>query len=116
MSPPRTTGAYPTIIEHLRPLKSFDPHVFSWEYDRKALQTEFDRIQAAATIDDNPMNDDTRSTTYAWAFATLNALNMSEQALQSLMRHASPLTTKRYVNVAQQLNPAVAKLCVPDVG
>ena len=41
---------------------------------------------------------------------------MSEQALQSLMRHASPLTTKRYVNVAQQLNPAVAKLCVPDVG
>ncbi|MCA9028363.1 MAG: hypothetical protein KDA86_24335 [Planctomycetaceae bacterium] len=56
MSPPRTTGAYPTIIEHLRPLKSFDPHVFSWEYDRKALQTEFDRIQAAATIDDNPMN------------------------------------------------------------
>ncbi len=85
--------------------------MFPWGFDRKALQAEFDRIQSAAGIDARYTFHDLRR-----AFATLNAMNMSEQALQTLMRHASPLTTKRYVNVAQQLNPAVAKLYVPDVG
>ena len=49
------------------------------------------------------------------AFATMNAMNMTREALQSLMRHQSSSTTDRYINFAQQLNPAVANLHVPDV-
>src|SRR5204863_7525938 len=37
------------------------------------------------------------------------------ETLQSPLRHSSPLTTARYINRAQQLNPAVANLVVPNV-
>jgi integrase len=50
------------------------------------------------------------------AFATMNAANMTREALQALMRHQSPLTTAGYINFAQQLAPAVANLHVPKVG
>ena len=49
------------------------------------------------------------------AFATLNAPNMTRESLQVLMRHRSPDTTDRYINMARQLNPAVSKLHVPSV-
>ncbi|MEX2175887.1 MAG: tyrosine-type recombinase/integrase [Pirellulaceae bacterium] len=48
-------------------------------------------------------------------FATLNAGNMSGDALQKLMRHKSYSTTQRYINLAGQVNAAVATLFVPDV-
>jgi hypothetical protein len=41
------------------------------------------------------------------AFATQNALRLTENALQALMRHNSYLTTKRYINMARQLEGAV---------
>jgi hypothetical protein len=40
---------------------------------------------------------------------------MTREALQVLMRHQSPMTTDRYINMARQLNPAVAALHVPEV-
>jgi hypothetical protein len=40
---------------------------------------------------------------------------MTREALQALMRHQSPMTTDRYINMARQLNPAIAALHVPDV-
>ena len=40
---------------------------------------------------------------------------MTRETLQALMRHQSPLTTARYINMANQLNPAVAGLHVPEV-
>lgn len=45
----------------------------------------------------------------------MNAENMTREALQALMRHASPLTTAKYIDIARQLNPAVAALHVPEV-
>ena len=36
-------------------------------------------------------------------------------SLQALMRHKSYQTTRRYINVAQQLNQSVEQLHVPDV-
>ena len=39
----------------------------------------------------------------------------SSQALQHLMQHRDYQTTKRYINIARQLNPSVEKLYVPDV-
>jgi integrase len=47
------------------------------------------------------------------AFATMNAPNMTREALQALMRHQSADTTDRYINMAMQLNPAVVSLHVP---
>jgi hypothetical protein len=44
------------------------------------------------------------------AFATMNAANMTREALQALMRHQSSLTTERYINFARQMAPAVANL------
>jgi integrase len=107
---------HPTLVQHLLPLRKFSGPVFDWPYHTRALYDEFDRIQAAARIDNEPIGARYTFHDFRRAFATMNALNMSEQALQALMRHSSPLTTKRYVNVAHQLNPAVANLYVPDVG
>ena len=36
-------------------------------------------------------------------------------ALQALMQHKDYQTTQRYINMARQLNPAVAELYVPAV-
>jgi integrase len=49
------------------------------------------------------------------AFATMNAANMTGDALQKLMRHQSYETTKRYINLARQMAPAVANLYVPPI-
>jgi len=45
----------------------------------------------------------------------MNALNMTREALQALMRHKQAETTARYINMARQLNPALAALHVPEV-
>jgi integrase len=49
------------------------------------------------------------------AFATQNAKRLTGDALQTLMRHKSYKTTQGYINLASQLDEAVAKLHVPDV-
>lgn len=122
------TPLHPVIVEHLRPLKSFHPHVFAWELCREYLYDEFTRIQDAAGVKavcphkQFPWHGECTDacTRYTFhderrAFATLNAPNMTRETLQSLMRHKSPLTTAKYINMAQQLNPAVANLVVPTV-
>ena len=50
-----------------------------------------------------------------WGVATMNAGSLSTDALQALMRHKSYATTQRYVNLAPQMDKAVASLDVPDV-
>src|SRR5262249_10887791 len=32
------------VVEHLKKLAGFDPHVFPWNHDRRTLQTEFLRV------------------------------------------------------------------------
>jgi integrase len=49
------------------------------------------------------------------AFATMNADKLTPDALQALMRHKSYLTTQKYINMARQMDAAVASLHVPDV-
>lgn len=49
------------------------------------------------------------------AFATMNASRLTADALQALMRHKSYQTTQRYINMARQLDDAVAGLYVPEV-
>jgi len=44
----------------------------------------------------------------------MNAATLSADALQSLMQHRDYQTTQRYINLARQLNPAVANLYVPE--
>lgn len=116
------------VIDHLRPLKSFDEFVFPWSPHGRTLYSEFTRIQNAAGIHlpcPDVGTDEHGECTPAChrysfhderrAFATLNAPNMTREALQFLMRHQSPDTTDRYINMACQLNPAVAQLHVPGV-
>ena len=49
------------------------------------------------------------------AFATVNAVTLSPDALQTLMQHKSYQTTQRYINMAKQLNRSVAGLSVPPI-
>jgi integrase len=112
---------HPVVIDHLKPLQTFHPNVFPWEHYEKKLYDEFARIQDEVGIDlpchiDRPHECTPACHRYGFhderrAFATQNALNMTREAVQVLMRHKSPLTTARYINMAQQLNPAVANTC-----
>ena len=45
----------------------------------------------------------------------MNADKLTPDALQTLMQHKDYQTTQRYINLARQLNPAVANLYVPDL-
>ena len=116
---------HPVVIDHLQPLNGFDPLVFPWCHHDRTLYTEFSQIQDVAGIhlpcrDDSPHKCTKACHQYGFhderrSFATMNAPNMTREALQALMRHKSPLTTAKYINIAQQLNPAVASLHVPDI-
>lgn len=116
---------HPAVVEHLKPLQTFHPRVFPWEHNERRLYDQFAEIQDAAAIKlpcqiDRPHECTAACHRYGFhderrSFATHNATNMTLEALQSLMRHRSPLTTQRYINMARQLNPAVANLHVPAV-
>jgi hypothetical protein len=45
----------------------------------------------------------------------MNADRLTPDALQALMRHKSYLTTQIYINMAPQIDEAVAGLHVPEV-
>lgn len=115
---------HPFVIDHLKALASFDPIVFPWPHDRRTIYDEFHRVQKAAGIDLHCRRRHEHTETcshYGFhdlrrAFATQNAPRLTADALQKLMRHKSYATTQRYVNVASQLDEAVDKLFVPDVG
>ena len=111
------------VLDHLQQLASFDPMVFPWPHDRRTLDIQFDRIQNAAGINLPCRRKHEHSPAchlYGFhdlrrAFATMNAPRLTADALQSLMRHKSYLTTQVYINMASQIDEAVNKLHVPDV-
>jgi hypothetical protein len=45
----------------------------------------------------------------------MNADKLASDALQTLMRHKSDLTTQVYINMTRQIDVAVASLHVPEV-
>ena len=120
---------HPVVVEHLKRLAGFDPCVFPWHHDRRTLDVEWHRIQGAATVKDEegkdvPCHEQHEHTPachhYGFhdlrrAFATMNADRLTADALQALMRHKSYLTTQRYINMARQLDEAVASLHVPEI-
>jgi integrase len=114
---------HPVVVEHLKRLASFDTHVFAWNHDRRTLHSEFARIQEAAGIH-LPCRSEHEHTRYCHvygfhdlrrAFATMNADKLTPDALQALMRHKSYQTTQAYINMARQMDAAVASLHVPEV-
>jgi integrase len=114
---------HPVVVEHLRMLPGFDPCVFPWDQNERALYEEFAAIQEAAGIK-LPCRREHGHTRYCHvygfhdlrrAFATVNAKKLTADTLQKLMRHKSYLTTKKYINMTDQLAEAVAVLHVPDV-
>jgi integrase len=114
---------HPVVIDHLRKLTGFGPVVFPWNHNERTLHTRFARIQEAAKIK-LPCDREQKHTRYCHlcgfhdlrrAFATMNADKPTPDALQSLMRHKSYTTTQRYINMARQMDAAVAALHVPEV-
>jgi len=108
------TPLHAIVVEHLQQLPGFAKCVFAWPYDRRTLWVEFYRLQMAADVkpDGKPhygFHDLRR------AFATMNATNMTADALQLLMRHKSYSTTQKYLAMARQVSPAVAALYVPHL-
>jgi integrase len=114
---------HPVVLDHLKRLVGFDPRVLPWNNNRRTLQTEFARIQEAASIK-LPCSDSHQHTRFCHvygfhdfrrAFATMNADKLTPDALQALMRHKSYQTTQVYINMARQMDAAVAGLHVPEV-
>jgi integrase len=104
------TPLHGVAVDHLKKIACFEPVVFPWYYHDRTLWTDFASIQDAAGISPHYGFHDLRR-----AFATVNADKLTADALQTLMRHKSYLTTQRYINIARQLNRAVESLYVPDV-
>jgi integrase len=114
---------HPVVVDHLRKLAGFDPHVFPWNHNERTLYAEFVRVQEAAGISlpcHEAHEHTTACTSYGFhdlrrAFATMNADKLSADALQALMRHKSYQTTQVYINLTRQLDAAVQVLHVPEV-
>lgn len=111
------------VVEHLKKLPGFDPLVFSWHHGDRQVYDEFHAIQAAAGIN-LPCEKKHEHTDcchlygfhdFRRAFATMNASRLTADALQHLMQHKSYTTTQRYINMAKQVDEAVAALHVPEV-
>jgi integrase len=113
------------VVEHLRKLAGFDPHVFPWNHNERTLYAEFARIQDADSIHlpcrVRGQHQHTRHChVYGFhdlrrAFATMNADKLTPDALQALMRHKSYQTTQKYINMSRQMDAAVASLHVPGM-
>jgi integrase len=113
------------VVEHLGKLASFDVGVFPWNHNERTLYYEFARIQEAAKVHlPCRVRGEHKHTRHCHlygfhdlrrAFATMNADKLTPDALQALMQHKSYLTTQRYINMARQMDAAVASLHVPDV-
>jgi integrase len=106
---------HPLVVEHLRPLVSFHAKVFPWNRSERAVFGEFGRLQRAAGV--KPMGGKPQ---YGFhdlrrGFATLNAENLTADALQLMMQHRDYTTTQRYINMAKQTSGMAEKLFVPEV-
>jgi integrase len=114
---------HPVVVDHLRKLPGFTAVVFPWNHNKRTLYTQFARIQEAAGIHlvcDRQHKHSRYCHLYGFhdlrrAFATMNADKLTPDALQVLMRHKSYQTTQKYINMARQMDKAVASLHVPDV-
>jgi integrase len=114
---------HPVVIDHLRKVVRFNRYVFPWDHNGRTLYSQFARIQEKAGIN-LPCEKDHRHTRHCHlygfhdlrrAFATMNADKLTADTLQALMRHKSYSTTQKYINMARQMDAAVAALHVPDV-
>jgi integrase len=130
-----TIPLHPVVIEHLRriedaggqllAMREQDRRVFPWPHHERTLDVEYHRIQKAAGIHLPCSIEEAHTCTGAChvygfhdlrrGFATMNATRMTGDSLQALMRHKSYTTTQRYINMAQQLDSAVAALHVPEI-
>lgn len=114
---------HPMILDHLDRLPGFDDLLICWPHCERFLYDCFAEIQTAAGIHlPCRRNHDHTDACHRYgfhdlrrAFATLNAERITGDALQALMRHQSSETTRRYINVAKQLNRAVADLYQPQL-
>jgi integrase len=114
---------HPVVVEHLKHLPGFTSVILPWDRDETCLYNQFRRIQEAAKVKLPCSKQHKHSPAchvYGFhdlrrAFATMNASRLTGDALKALMRHKSYLTTQRYINMARQLDEAVAVLHVPDV-
>jgi integrase len=124
---------HPVIVEHLKKLAAFEPVVFPFKHYKTELYKQFAAIQEAAVVPDGkggevplrvPCVKAHKHTRFCHvygfhdfrrAFATMNADKLTPDALQSLMRHKSYSTTQIYINLARQMDDAVASLHVPEV-
>jgi integrase len=115
---------HPVVVDHLRRLgRTFSALVFPWNHNERTLYSQFARIQEEAGIK-LPCQENHGHTRFCYvygfhdlrrAFATMNADKLTADALQALMRHKSYVTTQKYINMARQMDKAVASLHVPDV-
>ncbi len=105
---------HPVVIEHLKKLRSFSPLVFPWPHTRRGLYGEFHAIQKAAGVQPIGPKPHYGFHDLRRAFATMNADKLTPDALQALMQHKDYKTTQRYINMARQLDSAVAELFVPN--
>jgi integrase len=114
---------HPVVIDHLRLLEGDDRFTLRWPHDPRTLWVEFGRIQRQAGIH-LACPDDHKHTPachiygfhdFRRAFATVNAPRLKPETLQRLMRHKSYKTTLGYINLASQVDDAVANMPVPKV-
>jgi integrase len=96
------------VVDHLEPLRGFQPQVFRWPHDERTPWAEFGRMQRVAgshlVCRENHEHTDACHV-YGFhalrrACATMNAARMTGDALQALMQHRSYLTTQRYIDMA----------------
>jgi integrase len=106
---------HPLVVEHLGKLTSFGVCVFPWPTARRSLFEEFAKLQDAAGVKPDGPKSRYGFHDFRRAFATMNAVNLTPDALQHLMQHRDYQTTQRYINLARQLNPAVQNLYVPQL-
>lgn len=114
------------VIDHMKTIFGFSPMVFPIGRDcRRFLYAEFAKIQQAAGIKLTCVTEGEHDCTDAChrygfhdlrrGFATQNEGRISDQALQSLMRHKSMATTQRYIAMARKTRAAADSLYVPEV-
>ncbi len=114
---------HPIVIEHFRSLGANARHPLGWPHGPRKLWIEFGRIQRAAGIHlDCPDAHKHTAACHVYgfhdfrrAFATVNAPRLKPEVLQKLMRHKSYMTTLGYVNMASQVDAAIANMPVPEI-
>src|SRR5262249_26139425 len=98
---------HPIVVQHLEKLAGVSPMMFTGTHHYRQLFKAFNRLQDAAGVRPKGGKQHYGFHDLRRAFATMNADNLTPDALQALMQHRDYQTTQRYINMARQLNPAV---------